>query len=69
MEFEEAYDELKNINERLEKNQVKLEKSLELYQRGTDLIHLCRKKLKGAEGEIKTLKENMDIEELDEMEI
>lgn len=57
MKFEEALENLEKINDRLERNQVSLEEAIELYEKGTELIELCREKLEAAEGDIKKLAE------------
>jgi exodeoxyribonuclease VII small subunit len=53
--FEQALGALEKIVERLEKGELPLEKSLELYEEGIRLSRLCHGKLEEAEGKIEML--------------
>ena len=53
--FEQALAALEKIVERLEKGELPLEKSLELYEEGIRLSRLCHGKLEEAEGKIEML--------------
>ncbi len=53
--FEEAMKELEEINNRLEREKVSLEDTLELYERGMKLIQHCTDKLEEADAEIKKI--------------
>lgn len=55
MSFEEAVTELEQILEKLEDNELTLEESVELYQKGMELSVLCKKKLDEAEQKITIL--------------
>ncbi len=70
--FEEALGELKVIIGKLEGGNLPLEESLTLFEKGTELINLCYKKLnevekrieilvEGANGEV--LRKGFDLEE------
>ncbi len=65
--FEDAIKELEKIVQDLEKGDVSLEKSLDLYKRGVELTNLCNHKLTEAQGIVKILSRN-STGELQEME-
>jgi len=50
--FEDAISELKVIIEKLEGGNLSLEESLTLFEKGTQLINLCHKKLNEVEKRI-----------------
>ncbi|HEY7534975.1 MAG TPA: exodeoxyribonuclease VII small subunit [Thermodesulfobacteriota bacterium] len=56
--FEEALGELKVIIEKLEGGNLTLEESLTLFQKGTELINFCYKKLNEVEKRIEVLMED-----------
>ncbi|NLC43239.1 MAG: exodeoxyribonuclease VII small subunit [Clostridiales bacterium] len=56
--FEDAIKELEKIVEELEKGDVSLEKSLDLYKRGVELTNLCNHKLTEAQGVVRILSRN-----------
>lgn len=58
--FEEALSELKVIIERLEGGNLSLEESLTLFEKGTQLITQCHKKLNGVQKRIEILIEDTD---------
>ncbi|MEP2534353.1 exodeoxyribonuclease VII small subunit [Shimia sp.] len=60
MTFEQALRELEQVVGQLERGDVELEKSIELYQRGADLKARCEKKLKEAEEKVATIKLDND---------
>jgi exodeoxyribonuclease VII small subunit len=62
--FEEALDELKVIIEKLEGGSLSLEESLKLFEKGTELINLCHKKLNEVEKRIEILVEGANGEVL-----
>ncbi len=71
--FEEALEELEQITRTLESGKESLEKSMELYERGTELRKICEAKLREAEGKWvvlrkdgsgKTVAEEISAEEL-----
>ncbi|HEY0974248.1 MAG TPA: exodeoxyribonuclease VII small subunit [Solimonas sp.] len=53
--FEEAMTELEDIVRRLEAGELRLEESLKLFERGTDLTRHCRQALDSAELKVKNL--------------
>jgi len=52
LSFEDALKELETIVGQLEQGKVELEKSIEIYERGTHLKAHCEAKLKDAQGRI-----------------
>lgn len=52
LSFEEALKELEKIVAQLEQGKVELEKSIEIYERGTQLKAHCEAKLKDAQSRI-----------------
>jgi len=63
LDYEEAYSELENIVEMLETENLPLEKTLELFERGKILIKHCELLLEKAELKIKQLT-NQEMEDL-----
>jgi exodeoxyribonuclease VII small subunit len=55
MSFEEALAELEQVVSQLEGGQVPLERSIELYNRGSDLKKHCEKKLGDAELQVQKI--------------
>ncbi|MFW6041053.1 MAG: exodeoxyribonuclease VII small subunit [Thermoplasmatota archaeon] len=68
MKFEEALRELEKINDQLERNQISLEKAINLYNRGIELINYCREKLEEAEGKIEKITENNECNPIKNIE-
>lgn len=73
LSFEEAIEELEEITNKMEKGEIPLEKSIELYEKAKKLIKFCEDKLSNVEKRIKELKKDengnfylKDIEEFDE---
>lgn len=58
--FEEALRELEQVVTSLEKGDVELEKSIELYGRGAALRAHCQKKLEDAEARVAQITEGAD---------
>lgn len=56
--FEQMIKELENIVEKMEKGEVSLDKSIELYEKGTDLAVKCNEILDKAEQKITYIGEN-----------
>lgn len=56
--FDEALNKLEIINKKLERNKVPLEKAIELYQYGIELIEHCDEKLDEAEGKIEKISDD-----------
>ncbi len=59
-DFETALKRLEDLVKELEKPDLPLEKSMELFQEGTKLVALCRGILGQAEQEVKVLLETSD---------
>lgn len=53
--YEKAINRLEEIVNLLEKNEVSLDESMELFEEGTKLTAFCSKKLKSAEQKITKL--------------
>ena len=53
--FEAALKQLEEVVQRLEKGELPLEESLQLYEEGIRLSRLCHAKLEEAEGKIEML--------------
>ncbi|MCD8878706.1 exodeoxyribonuclease VII small subunit [Staphylococcus kloosii] len=62
--FEEMMEELESIVQKLDNENVSLEESLDLYQRGMKLSASCEETLKNAENKVNELiKEEEDTDE------
>ncbi len=53
--FEDSLNELENLVDRLERGQLLLDESLELFERGMKLARICNSKLSKAERKIEML--------------
>lgn len=60
MSFEEALAELETIVRQLEKGDVELEKSIEIYERGAELKKHCEARLKSAELKVEQIVQGSD---------
>lgn len=58
--FEEAYERLEEILEKMNSEQVSLDDSLALYEEADTLIAACQKRLNGAEQKIEILLKNRE---------
>lgn len=58
--FEEAYERLEQILEKMNGEQVALEESLKLYEEADQLIASCNQKLSQAEAKIEILMKNKE---------
>lgn len=58
--FEEAYDRLEQILEKMNSDQVSLDDALALYEEADTLISTCQKKLNEAEQKIEILLKKSD---------
>lgn len=56
--FEEALSRLEMVVQELENGRVSLERAMQLYAEGVELVQLCRKKLEKAEQQILVLTED-----------
>jgi len=63
MKFEKALERLQEIVEILEEGNIDIEKSLEFYEEGINLIKKCSSKLKKIENKIALLNEIEEDEE------
>ena len=64
-DFEQAFEQLEEIVNKLESGQETLEKSLELFEEGIKISDICRNKLDNADQRIKELiKKSNDTFEL-----
>ncbi len=61
-DFESALTELEAIVKNLEDGNLKLEKSLELFERGVELSRYCHTRLEAAERRLEVLTERGDVE-------
>lgn len=55
LNFEQAYQELENIVQRMERGEQELETSLSDFERGVALMKHCHSKLKNAEQKVEIL--------------
>ena len=62
MTYNQASDELEGIIRALESNQLELEDSLALYQRGVELTSSLRSRLASAEQKVSALMGQIEIE-------
>lgn len=60
--FEAALQELETIVARMESGELPLEQSLLAYQRGCELLQLCRKSLDEVEQQVRILNENNQLQ-------
>jgi exodeoxyribonuclease VII small subunit len=71
-DFEKQLTALENVVERLERGDLSLEESLQLFEEGIKLSDACKKELEAAEGKIQLLvdrgKSGMKVVDFDEKE-
>ena len=58
IKFEKAMDRLEHIVEELEKGELDIDKSLEIFEEGIKMSRVCSKKLNEAEQKIEKLTKN-----------
>ena len=58
--FEDQMTELESVVEHLERGELSLEDSVQLFEQGMRLTTACRKELDAAEGRLQILIENAD---------
>jgi exodeoxyribonuclease VII small subunit len=58
--FEQLQAELEQIVGRLERGDVPVDEALQLWQRGEELLRLCRERLATAEGRVEELARGAD---------
>lgn len=67
--FESALEKLEKVVEALEKEEVPLEKAIDLYQEGMQLSKLCDEKLQNAENKmVKVMNEAGKLESFDDVQ-
>ncbi|MCH2241543.1 MAG: exodeoxyribonuclease VII small subunit [Aquabacterium sp.] len=57
LRFEDALEELERLVEQMEAGQLPLDQLLQRYQRGTELLALCRQRLEAVEAQVKVLED------------
>lgn len=57
LRFEDALQELERLVEQMEAGQLPLDQLLQRYQRGTELLALCRQRLEAVEAQVKVLED------------
>jgi exodeoxyribonuclease VII small subunit len=60
--FKEAIEELEKITESLESGELELERSLELFERGVELIKYCQDSLDSAQSKVELLVDSLEGE-------
>lgn len=60
LNFEQAYEKLEKILEKMHASQVSLDAALGLYEEADKLINTCQKKLNDAEARIEILLKNRE---------
>lgn len=69
LSFEQAMEKMDQVVGQLESGDLPLEKSIELFQLGMVISHVCSEKLEKVENKIQTLIENKDGFELQDIKI
>ena len=62
LSYQQAFDELQDILEKLEGNEVNVDELAKDVKRASELIKLCKGKLKDTETEIEKIIEDMEEE-------
>ncbi|MBN2105691.1 exodeoxyribonuclease VII small subunit [bacterium] len=60
MSFEEAFQKLEQIADRLESGEVPLEESMRVFEEGVALVKVCTEKLDAAEAQLQKLVKSED---------
>ena len=60
--FKEAIEELEKITDSLEGGELELENSLEIFERGVELIKYCQNNLDSAQAKVELLVESLEGE-------
>ena len=55
IQIEDAFNQLSDIVTDIEKDNISLEETIELFDKGIDLIEICQNKLKNAEKKVKSI--------------
>ena len=61
--LEQAFSELENAIEQLEREDISLEDSFKIYQDGMKLVQLCNEKIDKVEKDVLILNENGELHE------
>jgi len=64
LKFEDALNKLEDMVDKLEAGDISLDDSLKVFEEGNELVKLCMKKLTDAEQKIKSISEDLDVENL-----
>ena len=62
-DFTKAYYELEQINEWFQQEDIDLEKGIEKYKRGLELVKKCRERLKTTENQLRDIQKEFPKEE------
>ena len=60
MKFEEAFEKLNEIKEKLESKDITLDESIKLYSESVEYTKLCLDELKSTDGKIVAIKAEID---------
>ena len=61
IDIEEAFNQLSDIVAEIEKDDISLEETIELFEKGIVLTGICQEKLKIAEKKVKVLLKNTKV--------
>ena len=61
IDIEEAFNQLSDIVVEIEKDNISLEETIELFEKGIVLTGICQEKLKIAEKKVKVLLKNTKV--------
>ena len=64
--FEDSLNNLETIVSKLEKGELSLDKSIEMFEKGISMYNDCKEFLSTAENKIKVLTDSLKEEELEE---
>ena len=61
IDIEDAFNQLSDIVTEIEKDNISLEETIELFEKGILLTGICQEKLKAAEKKVKVLLKNTKV--------
>lgn len=61
--FEEAFEELQDLVQKIESGKLTLDQSIDRFEKGVKLAAYCRKRLEEAEGKIQKLTKENELED------
>ena len=61
IDIEDAFNQLSDIVSEIEKDNISLEETIELFEEGILLTEICQEKLKTAEKKVKVLLKNTKV--------